>query len=62
MKNALLVFLEKSSFWGKWAILGPKMACPYNFGSTLSIFLRFCRIKGVKRYMELVFMVFLKKF
>ena len=31
-------FSEKILIWGKWAILGPKMMCPHNSGSSLRIF------------------------
>ena len=32
-----------------------------NFGYALKIFLKFCTVKGVKRYMEIILTVFLKK-
>ena len=57
----LMVFLKKILIWGKWAILGLEMACPYNSGSTLKIFLKFFAMKGVKKYMKLILMVFMKK-
>ena len=45
-----------------WIILSPKMTRPQNFRSDVSIFSKFCSSKGTKRYMELILMVFLKKF
>ena len=45
----------------KWAILGPKMAHPYNSGSALRIFLKFCRMKGANMYMEILLVVFREK-
>ena len=36
-----IVSLKKILIWGKWAILGLKMAHPHNFGSTLRIFFFF---------------------
>ena len=58
-----IVSLKKILIWGKWAILGLKMAHPHNFGSTLRIFffLKFCIMRRVKKYMELIYMVFLVK-
>ena len=39
MKVELMVFLKKKKIiWGKWAILGPKTAYPYNSGSFLRSF------------------------
>ena len=40
---------------------GLKMACRHNSGSTLRIFLKFCTMKGAKRYMKISLMVFPKK-
>ena len=45
----------------KWAILGPNMMHSHKFGSTLKMFLKFCTMKGVKRYMKISVMVFQKK-
>ena len=45
----------------KWAILGPKMAHPYNSGSALRIFLKFCRMKVANMYMEILLVVFREK-
>ena len=42
-------------------ILAPKMARPQNSGSALKIALQFCTMKGPKRDMEIILMVFLKK-
>ena len=33
----------------------------HNSGSALRIFLKFCRMKGVKRYMEILLVVFQEK-
>ena len=38
-------------------MLGPKMAHPHNSGSALRIFLKFCRMKGANRYMEILLVV-----
>ena len=35
MKIILIIFSNKNFVWGKWAILGPKMAYSYNSGSAL---------------------------
>ena len=51
-----MAFLKKISFKSL------KMARPHNFGSVLRTFLRFCTMKGTKRYMEIFVTVFLKKF
>ena len=45
----------------KRAILGLKMAHPGNSGSALRIFLKFCRMKGAKRYMKVLLVVFREK-
>ena len=55
-------FSEKILFLGKRATLGPKMACPHNFGFAVRIFLEFCIMIGAKKYMEIILMVFLKIF
>ena len=58
-------FSEKILFPGKQAILGLKMVHLLNSGSTLRIFLlllKFCIMKGTKGYMEIILMVFLKKY
>ena len=54
-------FSEKILFPGKRVILGIKMVRPHNFGSAVRIFLKFCTMKGTKRYIKLILMVFLKK-
>ena len=43
-------------------ILAPKMARSQNSGSALKIALQFCTMKEAKRDMEIILMVFLKKF
>ena len=53
---------ETIFIWGKWVTLGPKMARPCNYGSPLRIILKFFTMKGLKSYMELVLIVFVKKF
>ena len=45
---------QKKFVHDKWAILGPKMAHPHNSGSALRILLKFCRMKGVNRYMKIL--------
>ena len=54
-------FSEKIIVLGERAILGLKLARPHNFGSALKIFCKFSTMKGTKRYMEIILMVFLKK-
>ena len=41
--------------------IGTKMVRPDNSGSAVRIVLQFCTIKGSKRFMKIVLMVFLKK-
>ena len=38
----------------KWAILVPEMMDCENFGSTLKIFLKFCTMKGSRKYIEIL--------
>ena len=45
---------SKKILLGKWAILVPKTMHCENFGSTVIIFLKFCTIKGSKRYMKIL--------
>ena len=45
-------FSEKNIFWFQQPILGLKMMCPCNFGSSLGSFLKFCAVKGAKSYMD----------
>ena len=53
---------EKILVWGKWAIKDPEChILPHNSGSALRIVLQFCTIKGPKRDMEIILMVFLKE-
>ena len=63
MKETKLInrFSEKNSHVGKWVILGPKIAHPNNSGSAGTIFLKFCAIKGAKRYMNILLVVFREK-
>ena len=63
MKETKLInrFSEKNSHVGKWVILGPKIAHPNNSGSAGTIFLKFCAIKGAKRYMKILLVVFREK-
>ena len=37
------------------------MAHPYNSGPTVSIALQFCTVKGAKKDMAIILMIFLKK-
>ena len=43
------------------AQLRPKITCPHNSGSAVRIVLKYRKMKGAKRDMEIVLMVFLKK-
>ena len=52
-------FPKKNPVWGKWTIQDPK--CPHNSGSIVRIVLKFCTMKGAKRGMGILLMVFLKK-
>ena len=58
----LTVFVKKNLIWGKWAILGAKVTRPHNSGSTLKDLFEILHNERTKRYMELMLMVFLKKF
>ena len=55
------MIFQKKILWGKWTILGPKMAHPHNSGSALRIFLKFRRMKGANRYMKILLVVFREK-
>ena len=46
---------------GEMGHLRPKMARPQNTGSAVKIVLQCCTMKGEKRDMEIILMVFLKK-
>ena len=52
---------QKNFVHDKWAILGPKVAHPHNFGWALRIFLKFCRMKGANRYIKILLVVFREK-
>ena len=52
---------QKKIVQDKWVNLGLKMAHPHNTGSAPWIFLKFCRMKGANRYMEILLVVFLEK-
>ena len=54
-ESLLMVFLKKKIICG--SDFGPKMASHHNFGSTLKIFLKFCKIKGAERYMKIILMI-----
>ena len=56
--NYINSFLKKFSFGEN----GSKMVRPHNSESTFRVFLIFCIMKGTKRYMEFILMVFLKNF
>ena len=51
----------KKSFLGKMGHLRPKMVHPHHSGSAVRIVLQYCTMKGAKRDMEIILMVFLKK-
>ena len=42
----------------KWAILGPKIVHPHKSGSAERIFLKFCTMKGAKRQMRMMLVIF----
>ena len=50
-------FSEEILFWGKRAILGLNMVRPDNFADFL---LKFSTMKGAKKYLEIILMVFRK--
>ena len=57
MELILMVFLKKKkSQLGQMDYFDLKMTCSHNSGSTLKIFLKFCKMKGVKRYMKISLM------
>ena len=58
MEIVLMAFSKKCL----WQIghLRPKMAYPHNSGSTVKIVLQCCTMKGAKRDMEIILIVFLK--
>ena len=60
MRMVLIIFQKKID-WGKWTILDRKMVHPHNSGSTLKIFLKFCRMKGANRCMKILLVVFQEK-
>ena len=47
---------KKKSQSGQMDYFDLKMTCSHNSGSTLKIFLKFCKMKGVKRYMKISLM------
>ena len=57
-------FPEKNLIWGKWAILAWKWHIVITLNPLWGLFwfLKFCIIKGTKRYMKISLMVFLKKY
>ena len=57
----VLTFSKKIFLWGKWLILGPKMAHGHNFGSVLRFFCKFCTIKEANRCIKSILMVLWKK-
>ena len=61
MELMLMVFWKTNSNLGQMCHFGPKIACRDNSGSTLRNFLKFCLMKGAKRYMKIMMMVFSKK-
>ena len=61
MKVIIMVCTKKNFVEDKWVVLGPKMTYPHNSGTALRIFLKFCRMKGTNRYMEILLVVFREK-
>ena len=55
-------FVPKKFVWYKWAILGQKVAHPYNSGSALRMFVKLCKMKGANRYMKILLVVLWEKF
>ena len=62
MRQGFLMGFLKNVFWLQQLILGLGIVCPCNFGSTLEIFFKFCPEKWAKSYMEIILMVFKRKF
>ena len=60
-ENYINGFSKKNLIQGNWSILGPKITHCRNSGSAPTIFLKFCLIKRIKRYMKSMSLVFLKK-
>ena len=60
MEIMLMAFPKKLCL-GQMGHLRPKMVHPHNSGSTVRIVLQCCTIKGAKRDMGIILMVFLKK-
>ena len=56
--KVIMFCAKKIFFQDKWAILSLKMTHLHNSGLALRIFLKFCRIKGVNRYIKILFVVF----
>ena len=56
-----MVCIKKKIVHDKWTILVLKMAHPHNSGLAQRIFLKFCRMKGAKRYMKILLVVFQEK-
>ena len=56
-----MVCIKKKIVHDKWTILVLKMAHPHNSGLAQRIFLKFCRMKGAKRYMKILLVVFWEK-
>ena len=52
-ENHINGFHEKIVIWGKWAILGLKMACLHNSRSVLIICFYFCTMKWVKEHIQI---------
>ena len=53
---------EKILVWGKWVISDPEChILPHSSGSAVRIVLQFCTMKGAKRDMGIILMVFLKE-
>ena len=61
MKVIIMVSTKKIFVQDKRAILGPKIALPYNSGSAVRVFQKFCRMKGANKYMEILLVIFREK-
>ena len=61
MEVMMMAYPEKIPVWHKWTISDPEChILPHNSGFAVTIVLQFCIMKGAKRDMEIILMVFLK--
>ena len=55
-----LIFFFLGAGGGEFGHFGPKMVCLYNWVGSQVLFL-FCTVKGFKRYMKILLVVFSEK-